>query len=437
MTIMRVLTRPSTYPASVVLLLVLGACAGDEDAAPGASRGLGTIDTLSASTNVGTAPMVAVSRQGREAVAWVSAPGGGTDGRLYVSVDGATPAEVRDTLGGIEPHGESPPKLAFSPDGALNAIYVVPKIVPGRRFPAAALRFARSEDGGRTWGAPVTVTDDSLFASHNFHALHAGADGALYVAWLDGREGKSAAFITRSTDGGRTWSRNVRASTGEACPCCRTALATARDGTLYLAWRTVMPGDIRDIVVARSADGGRSWSDEGRVHADDWVFPGCPHAGPTLQVDSTGALHVAWWTGKEGKAGVYYARSTDGARTFSPAIPLGVASFSRAAHVQMALAGPSTVAVAWDDGTRDIPAILLRVSRDSGATFADAVELSQPGVRATFPVVTASDSAVMVAWSQTVPKPADTAATPAGMPATATLHPVGNARVLVRRMRLH
>ena len=423
-------SRYSLRSPSLAFTLLLGACAGRE------SVRLEDARSLSAPTSVGTAPMFAVSSAGREAAAWVSAPGGGTDGRLYVSVDGSAPVELRDTLGPIEPHGEAPPKLAYGPEGALNAIYVVPKIVPGRRFPASALRFVRSEDGGRTWLRPVTVTDDSLFGSHNFHALHAGADGALYVTWLDGRDGKSAAYISRSTDGGRTWAPNVRVGSGEACPCCRTGVATARDGTLYVAWRAVLPGNVRDVVVARSSDRGATWGEPIRVHADDWAFDACPHAGPALQVDSTGVVHVAWWTGKEGDAGVYYARSTEGARTFSPRVPLGVAEFSRPAHVQLALTAPKIVAVTWDDGTKQVPNVLLRVSRDGGESFAPAVEVSAPGQKAGFPVIAAIGNRIMVAWSQQAP-----AAVPQaikshkshGAASTATLHAVGDAQVLVRR----
>ncbi|HEX6599244.1 MAG TPA: hypothetical protein VF034_07960, partial [Gemmatimonadaceae bacterium] len=122
-------------------------------------------EELSVAGDVGTAPMFAVAPNGTEAAAWVSAPNGGTDGRLYVAVNGKSPIELRDSLGPIEPHGESPPKLAYSPDGALNALYVVTRLEPGRRFPAAALRFVRSTDGGAHWSTPVSVTDDSTFGS--------------------------------------------------------------------------------------------------------------------------------------------------------------------------------------------------------------------------------------------------------------------------------
>jgi hypothetical protein len=47
---------------------------------------------------------------------------------------------------------------------------------------------------------------------------------------------------------------------------------------------------------------------------------------------------VAWWSGKEGAAGAFYARSGDGARTFDAPVALGVGARSRPAHVQLALA---------------------------------------------------------------------------------------------------
>src|SRR5690606_27400217 len=160
--------------------------------------------------------------------------------------------------------------------------------------------------------------------------------------------GKSGAYIASSADDGTTWSANRRVSVEEACPCCRTAIATDRDGVVYLAWRTVLPVNIRDIVVARSADGGVTWDAPQRVHGDDWQYDGCPHAGPSLMVDVQHRVHIAWWTGKPGNAGVFYARADDGVR-FSPPVTIASAPSSRPSHVQLAIRD-STVLVVWDDG---------------------------------------------------------------------------------------
>lgn len=54
--------------------------------------------TLSAVTQVGAAPILALAPDGRHATAWVSAPDGGTDGRLHVLVarDGDTTQVLRE-----------------------------------------------------------------------------------------------------------------------------------------------------------------------------------------------------------------------------------------------------------------------------------------------------------------------------------------------------
>jgi peroxiredoxin len=466
------------------------------------------ITPLSRITDVGAAPILAFSPDGRRATAWVSAPDGGTDGRLYVSVADAAgtfgaAVELRDPLGPIEAHGEAPPKLVWAkhPDreATLGALYVVGKLVPGRRFPASSLRFVRSTDGGVTWSTPVTVTDDSTgaraldrdFGSYNFHALHAAPDGTLHAAWLDGRHGASAVYTTSSRDGGATWAPNVRvvpAASGaaEACPCCRTAIAANGRGTVYLAWRAVLPAEapdaalaptgagaaddhaahadharsgagappparrtIRDIVVARSDDGGAHWGAPVRIANDDWVFDGCPHAGPSLAVDDEDRLHVAWWTGKPNAAGVYYARSADGGVTFTTPTPLGVAEQSRPAHVQLAQlvrpgAAPAIVA-AWDDGTRRTPQVVVRASLDGGDHFAPAVPVSDPTQAAAFPVLGLqaagnSDGELFIAWSEQAADDAEAAAR--ARPdmrdpnAQMGLPQVGRTQVLVRRGRL-
>lgn len=386
----------STALASLALLIAVG-CRGETDALPGDVR------TVQSASGPGATPVVAVAPDGRRAMAWIEAPDGGSDGRLAVSINDREPVLLTDSLGPISPHGEAPPKLTWDSSGNLHALYVVSRLVEGRRFPASALRLTTSPDGGSTWSSPVSITDSNgngEFGSHNFHALHAATDGSLYAAWLDGRTGLSGSYVSRSTDGGRSWSPDLRITEDESCPCCRTAIASAPDGTVYIAWRTVMPGNIRDIVVARSTNAGASWSQPVRVHADDWEFDACPHAGPSLQVDEQGRLHAAWWTGKEGIAGVWYAQSNDNGTTFTSPLPLGVSEFSRPAHVQLALADGGRVVAIWDDGTLRTPRVTMRVSHNGGESFGSATMLSEEGLAATFPVVGVFGDSVSVLWAQ-------------------------------------
>lgn len=360
----------------------------------------------------GAAPVLAVAPSGRITLAWVSAPNGGTDGRLFlrpnVGPDSAQSpvSELRDPLGSLSIYGEVPPKIAYAPDGTLYAAYLVTKVVPGMRWPQNALRFARSRDGGAHWEAPSTVTRDAVFGSYDDHALLVGADGAIYLSWLaEVKHDSSYTLFARSTDGGRTWSTPQIVDDDRSCPCCRTALAAGPDGTLYVAWRKRFPGDERDIVVARSRDHGTTWSTPVRVHVDAWAVSYCPDAGPSVKVGRDGVVHVAWWTGRQGRAGTQYAQSRDGGATFSAPVALGLAEYSRSAHIQLGLgeglgADSGLVVAAWDDGTRQVPQIVVRVSRDGGRHFAAAEVLSAPESEAGYPVVSIKSGVVLVAWQE-------------------------------------
>ena len=362
----------------------------------------------------GAAPVFATSPAGRLTLAWVSAPDRGTDGRLVVRPDAfdSTTRELRDSLGALSIYGEVPPKIAYAPDGKLYAAYLVTRATPGKKWPENAMRFATSSDRGASWSAPVTVTatasGDSVFGSYDDHALHVGADGTIYLSWLALTGETSHTYFVRSTDAGATWSRPAKVDANPACPCCRTAMTSGPDGAVYVAWRKIFPDstgktEMRDIVVARSDDRGQTWSAPSRVHADEWHVSYCPDAGPSIKVGPDGVLHVAWWTGKEGGAGVRYTQSRDRAATFSAPVPLGVAQFSRAAHVQLAVGSGQTkdlVLAAWDDGTRRVQQVVTRLSRDGGRTFEDVEPLSADSRQAGYPVVGLFGDTAIVAWQE-------------------------------------
>jgi hypothetical protein len=132
------------------------------------------------------------------------------------------------------------------------------------------------------------------------------------------------------------------------CPCCRTSLAVGPDGAVYVGWRKHFGGDVRDVVVARLAPRAAKFDAPVRVHRDGWVFPGCPHAGPSVAVDAEGRVHVGWYTGKEGRQGLWYAVSEDGGRGFGAPVALLTGGFVPPSQVALAADGNGVLA-GWDD----------------------------------------------------------------------------------------
>ncbi|GAC1690328.1 MAG: hypothetical protein NVS9B3_08910 [Gemmatimonadaceae bacterium] len=403
---------------------------------------------VTSSTGGGAAPAFAASPSGGLTLAWVAAPDAGSQGRLMVRPDAGSPVahQLVDPSGSLAIYGETPPKIAYAPDGTLYAAYLVTRAVAGRRWPINALRFATSADGGAHWEVPRTVSSDADFGgSTNDHALHVAADGAIYLSWLAQERDSSHTYVTHSTDRGETWSAPVRIDAGASCPCCRTAIASGADGSLYAAWRKIFPGnagqtETRDIVVAAIPKGERRWGPGVRVHADDWHVTYCPDAGPSIRVGEDGVVHVAWWTGREGRAGVQYTASRDGGRTFEAPVPLGLAPLSRAAHVQLAVGrgvNSGLVVAAWDDGTRKVSPVVARLSRDGGRTFGDTQLLSADGQSAGYPVVDLRADTVTVAWQERTMQGAahDSGARSAahGHGSTPWIDPVGSWQVVSRR----
>jgi hypothetical protein len=264
-----------------------------------------------------------------------AANGGGQDLYFEASGDGgdtfSDPLRVNQVTGEVSDHGENSPLLAASPDSRyLYAVW-------GARDPRSAMggtiRFSRSARMRPSFSPALTVNDDDLPVSHSFQNVGVGPDGTVYVAWLDGRdksaapgqhgsghaghgnmEGTSSIYLARSTDNGQTFEKNVRVA-GNICPCCRPTF-TFVDDTVVLGWRSVEPGDLRDIFIASSSDKGRTWSQPALVARDGWKINGCPHVGPALATLKS-RVYAAWFTEGSGDPAINLAFSDDGGKTFS------------------------------------------------------------------------------------------------------------------------
>ncbi|MEM1093042.1 MAG: sialidase family protein [Bacteroidota bacterium] len=375
---------------------------------PASDAGLDDPMVLNAELHRRVASTVAVNQSGQAAHAWVSnVPGPSEEqpwvsyGQLGVQVEGQPLYTLpnADHWPVVDP--ESAPQVATGPGGAVYVAYTNAED-PENIWNATDIHLLRSLDGGTTWMPPVSIGGG--FGSYrNNHELHVAADGTLYLAWLDADavlddEGYIHVVVSRSDDQGATWSAPVVVDAEPSCECCRVAVTSDADGRVYIAWRKILDGGIRDIVAASSTDGGTSWSAPALVFADNWVQEYCPDAGPALAIDAQGKLHVAWWTGKSGAAGVKYTSTADG-RTFAAPVELQITEESRAAHVQLAVQGDD-VAVVWDDGTLPMPRIALRRSLDGGQSFAPVAHLSPDGAMVAYPNVALGSAEWQVSWTQ-------------------------------------
>lgn len=347
-------------------------------------------------------PSLQYDHAGKLHVAWFEKEG--KTGNVYLATIPETGTELRRKQvngKGAEPDAlHQSPGLAIGPKGDLFVTWATPK--EGAPF-AADLRLARSVDGGASFAPPLVVNDDGAPINHTFEHVLATETGDIYLIWLDNRnKDKSGAgtMFACSRDGGVTVEKNL-AVDGMACPCCRPMAATAPDGSLWVAWRKTFEGNVRDIVVARSADRGRSFSPPMVVRRDGWSFPACPHRGPALAFDKHGRLYVGWYTeGTDEQPRIYIATSDDQGRTFSAPQSLHTSATSLPDQFRLAVHPEGQVIAVWEEVTGVRKRVVMRVSADRGATFGAVQPLSE-GAKAENPTIAIHPSgAVAIGWTE-------------------------------------
>jgi hypothetical protein len=265
---------------------------------------------------------------------------------------------------------------------------------------ANELRLSRSLDGGQTFLPSAVINDDGELVNHSFDSIRIGREGAIHVAWIDGRGGKktSGTYVTRSSDHGTTFEKNTKID-DDTCVCCRTSVAVAPDGTVYVAWRKMF-GDIRETVVARSFDGGTTFSKPVVVGNDRWVYPSCPHRPASLGVDGDGRVYVSWYTeGEDEMPAVYLAYSDDRAQTFSPKHQLNRSKGTFPDHPQLAVDRRGRVVAIWEELSPVRREVVVSHSLDRGQTFSTPYKVNEK--KGETPTVAVSPTGqFMLAWKE-------------------------------------
>jgi hypothetical protein len=345
------------------------------------------------------------------AAAWAASNSTGTDIYAAFSRDGgahfSAPVRVNDVPGDAIAGGEQPPRIVIK-DQRVNVVWV------SKHDGAAAIRAAASNDGGATFSRATTITPSGLTGARGWESAALSDDGALHAVWLDGRNAAPAPphehhaphapgapsapyapmrqdiyhAIWRGTD--PPVETQVAAN---VCFCCKTAIVThGRD--VYVAWRHLFGGSIRDIAVARSADGGATFSAPVRVSADNWKIDACPDDGPAMAVDASGVLHIVWPTMVHDTAGdriaIFEAESADAGATFTPRRRVDTATAS-AAHPRIAI-GPAGPAVVWDE--------LAEGERRAWMRAGDGQAVALSTGAGNYPAVAATGRSFVAGWTE-------------------------------------
>jgi hypothetical protein len=198
-----------------------------------------------------------------------------------------------------------------------------------------------SHDGGTTWTTRnlLNGTTNSQFGQSLPSGGAVDSHGTVYFAWngvnSSGQaKGTINLYVTKSTDGGVTWTASLVDVSQAAPPCgcggwdfwgAQMALGLDAADHVDVLWNAnrVKYGPQR-VFFARSIDGGASWSSARDVSL---APAGSNNAFPALVATGNGDVRIAWMDDRNGfdvggndagaRWNTYYRSSLDGGATWS------------------------------------------------------------------------------------------------------------------------
>jgi hypothetical protein len=249
---------------------------------------------------------------------------------------------------------------------------------------------AKSVDFGQSWS--IVVADRGIMDADKPVLAVRGQD--VYVGF--NRDGKM--LVAASHDRGITFLTTGVSPKLQLVRALAGGATVDPQGSAYLAWAGYTRHDgakgRESLYVSKSSDGGRSWStrlmDVSGAPPDcgayrcEWGYLG---AQITMTSDSAGTLYALWNSGAVDKSPqrIYFASSTTAGDTWSPKLNVSTAP-STVEHAFPALAAGDAgdVRIAWMD-TRNTPLwnMLYRSSTNGGATWSAESRISSyvPGYR--------------------------------------------------------
>lgn len=200
---------------------------------------------------------------------------------------------------------------------------------------SSIILFSKSLDGGASWSAAQRINqlagdclDSDLTAEGAVPAV--GPNGEVFVAWSN----RNKIWFDRSTDGGQTWLADdifvsdqpggwdynipgIYRANGLPVTVCDTS-GGPYHGTIYINWTDQRNGEQdTDVWLAKSTDGGNSWSAPLRVNND---ATNRQQFFTWMTVDqTTGWLWFVFYDRRhysDNRTDVYMAVSKDGGATF-------------------------------------------------------------------------------------------------------------------------
>ncbi len=310
---------------------------------------------------------------------------------------------------GASYHRNAQPTVARLGDGRLLATFGATAKDSGNGRIVGAL----SEDGGRTWGAPMMLIDDPKLFDGDSNVLVDGNTVFVYGTrtGIPNTITKTQTMVTRSTDNGASWSapREIvltrQYMPGKTHNALRLADGTYLMGISWDAWpergmRARTEGEMWLSTGALKSSDGFSWTLHGNISTfQPKVTPGSTNGlcePATVQLANGDLLMIL----RSGTSRHWESRSTDFGVTWSDPKPSPLVGHNTPSAIVRMEGGEAIVAV-WNHSPINRYPLSAAASRDGGKTWsAPRVIANTKGLQVSYPGLTQAKDGILVAIYQ-------------------------------------
>ncbi len=325
----------------------------------------------SPSNKTQSAPAIAVDKLGNAHIVWEDYREGNSD-IYYACWNASSPykhtsegfskaIKISDAGGSFS---QQNPEIAVDGRGTIYAVWE-----DNRKGTDFDIYFAKSTDG-KTFSPNKIVNDYTGNANQLDPDIVVDADGMIYIAYDDDRLGKTDVYVTRSMDGGTTFSPSVRVNNMTDGMQSYPSLAVNQSGAVFVAWQDSR-NSTWDVYLACSDTMCASFYNEVRVN--DLSDGNQMH--PSLTV-AGGAPFVAWTDDRDGEQDLYGASASfvNGSIVPGANVPICCENSSEQTSPTVQSDGNEGIYIMWHNNVPGSSSIMLARSF-GGNTFENATKV--------------------------------------------------------------